>query len=648
MRLKLLLFVLLPLSLLAQTPAEIDSLVRRLPSLPDGEKPRALFPIVNYYARSDRSKAIVYRRQAIPYLQASIPGVRLYARLAEGIFYTASGRMDSAIYWLKLAKEDALKVNQPRSMAMACSALGRALITAGEPGEAVSNLMEGLRNIDKDPERELELKLRINLVWAYLELKRYRDGVDLGRKTMQLIDSAHTWIAPTLYNNIAVCYGALKRFDSAAYFVKKSLGRAKANQDNQLAANAYFILGNVYAEAGRYSEAIEQFEQAAPYREKAGNPFYIVADLYTLASTYEKTHQFDKGVQTALRALEVASRHNLLLKFENTYQVLAMNYEGLGDFKKASHYYALWAAAKDSVYRNANAEAIADMETRYQTEKKEQEIALQGATLQRTYIIIGALVLIVALIIVILLLNRSRYRRKQEVMRKEFELSVRETYISATIQSQENERKRFAQDLHDGMGQLISALRFMIGPHTTEATRTERVKQAEDVLNEMHREIRSVAFNLMPQILIRNGLVPALQEMAARLKETGKLKVSVSAFDITDRLPEVQEISLYRVVQEWINNIMKYARAKQVQVQLVRHDQEINLTIEDDGQGFDKSALDTTAGNGWKNIQSRLNLIHALWELDTRPGRQGTTFMISIPLSGNPTAPQESVQGLSV
>src|SRR5690606_12602139 len=114
---------------------------------------------------------------------------------------------------------------------------------------------------------------------------------------------------------------------------------------------------------------------------------------------------------------------------------------------------------------------------------------------------------------------------KQQIAATEKELAIRETFIDATLQSQENERKRFAQDLHDGMGQLISSLRLMVSRLDKNATIEERLsiaERSESILNNMHTEIRSIAFNLMPQTLIQHGLVPALQEMALRLNDTGK------------------------------------------------------------------------------------------------------------------------------
>jgi signal transduction histidine kinase len=185
---------------------------------------------------------------------------------------------------------------------------------------------------------------------------------------------------------------------------------------------------------------------------------------------------------------------------------------------------------------------------------------------------------------------------------------------------------------------LISSLRLMVSQVNKNSTTEERLsiaERSENILNDMHQEIRSIAFNLMPQTLIQHGLVPALKEMAIRINDTGKISVTVSEFDVPKRLHELQEISLYRVVQEWTNNVMKYANASRIEVQLVGHGEEISITMEDNGSGFDCAVLEESKGNGWKNIKSRINLIKGEIEIDSSPERKGTTVIVHLPITNS-------------
>jgi signal transduction histidine kinase len=627
----------------AQDRRTIDSLEMRLSGLKDKERATALYELVYYYLRVDNAKATQYFVETKKYSGKESPEELAYLAMAQGIYYNRTGLLDSAVLRLEQARSYAETANAPQPLVKIHSALAHTFIASGKAEKGLDHLYTALRIVNDHPDKEMEMKLRTNISWAYLELKQYRNCIRAGLENLAVMEGTeYEWIALYTYNNVAVSYGAIGQLDSAKYFIEKGIAAAEKNSDNQSLANGYFILGTIYSNAGKNELAIEQYLKARPFREKVGNPFFLVSDLYTISDLYFKLGEFRKGVEAGKEALALAEKFNLTLKFESTYLSLARNYEGLGDYKNASTYYRMYAVAKDTVYKHASTEAIAEMKTKYDTEKKERLLAVQKAELleqrtriQQTYFIIAGMAVALALVIAIFFFIKARTRRRQQLREKEQELFLREAQIHASIQSQERERKRFAQDLHDGMGQLISALRLALQGVNKNASLEQRVEvmsKGEEILNEMHHEIRSIAFNLMPQTLVQHGLVPALREMSDRVNGSGKIIVRVSAYDFPPRLSELEEISLYRVIQEWVNNVMKYANATLIQVQLIGHEEELNITIEDDGQGFDVTTLYNGTGNGWKNIHSRLNLIKGSIDIDSRAGMGGTTVTVRVPV----------------
>lgn len=621
----------------SQNPKILDSLEQKLPELSGDKKALTLYELVYGYLRVDTEKAKTYADQSREFSRIETnPSSLAYLKMAQGIYNSRRGFLDSALYYLNPARDYAIKGDNHHALVRIYAALGHTYISSGKHDQGLENMFAGLRSLDDHPDLEMELKLRTNIAWAYLELKQYRNCIQHGLQNLRRMEGTEfEWIALYTFNNVAISYGALGDLDSAQYYIAKGISAAQKSNDVQSLANGYFILGTIYSNAGKYDLAIQQYLKARPYREKVGNPLFLVSDLYTISDLYHKSGKYAEGVKAGAEALALAEKYNLQLKYEGAYLSLAQNYEGLKDFKNASKYYRLWSVAKDTVYKHANAEAIADMSAKYETEKKEQqliiqkaELAEQKAELERTYVVIGALILTLVLIVIIFLLLRGRARRKRE-------LFLREAQIQATIHSQENERRRFARDLHDGMGQLISALRLALHSINKNSSLEERhtvANKAEGLLNDMHKEIRSIAFNLMPQTLVKSGLVPALKEMSTRVTDSTNIVVRVNSFDMPDRLNELQEISLYRIIQEWINNVIKYAQATTVDVQLVGYPEEINVTIEDNGKGFDSEMLKNSQGNGWKNITSRVNLVKGIVDIDTRPERVGTTLIIRMPL----------------
>jgi two-component system, NarL family, sensor kinase len=624
--------------------ALVDSLEQRLAGISGTEKAIAYYEIINFYSRADLDVAQKYVAEFDQYLsQSKSRDLIVYKLLSQSSIDLRTGEIEHGIELLTQASIVADSLNNLHALTRINTALGYAFIASGKAEKGLDHLFKALENVEILPDREMEMKARINIPWAYLEMKQYRDCIEFGKKNLALLDDTeYEWTALYTYNNMAVAYGALKLLDSAKYFVGKGIAAASRTGDNQSLANGYFILGKIYADAGNYDDAIKQYLKARPYREKVGNPFFLASDLYAMSDLYYQKGEYAKGIAAGNEALSLAEKHNFKLKLEGAYLSLAKNYEASGDFKNSSNYYRLYAAVQDSIYHDANAKAIAEMQTRYETEKKEKQLILQQselsaqkAELQKTYIIIAALVTTLCLISVIFFLLRSRMKRKHEISEKEREIFTREIQIQASIQSQETERKRFAQDLHDGMGQLISALRLALHSVNRDSSIDDRVAmvdRGEKILNEMYREIRSIAFNLMPQTLVQQGLVPAVKEMSDRINGAGNIQVIVRSFDMPDRLSEIQEISLFRVIQEWVNNVIKYAAASNVSIQLIKHDDEINVTIEDDGRGFDVQSLNHSTGNGWKNMKSRMNLLKGSIEIDSKVNIAGSTLILSAPL----------------
>jgi signal transduction histidine kinase len=231
---------------------------------------------------------------------------------------------------------------------------------------------------------------------------------------------------------------------------------------------------------------------------------------------------------------------------------------------------------------------------------------------------------------------RTKKLQQHQAILQEQKVRLREAQINAVIESQEQERRRFASDLHDGMGQMISALQLNISSLRQQVAfekRDQLFEASEQLLVEVHDEIRNIAFNLMPPVLVKEGLVPAVQELVRKINKPGKIKASLSAFDVNGRFPQVAEISLYRVLQEFLSNIIKYSNAHEVTISFTGYEHEMVLTIEDDGDGYDLEAFQNNKeGNGWRNVHSRINLIKGSVEIDTQKGRKNSTVIITVPL----------------
>jgi PAS domain S-box-containing protein len=207
----------------------------------------------------------------------------------------------------------------------------------------------------------------------------------------------------------------------------------------------------------------------------------------------------------------------------------------------------------------------------------------------------------------------------------------------ALIEGQELERKRIAKELHDGLGQSLTAIRLHLGALESDLQQFSVKNQSsldklKFILQSTVQEVKSISRDLMPSILQDYGLVKAVEFLCQTIDDANEIQVEFQHYGMEFSLDQTQTVGLYRVAQELINNAVKHSGAQRVNVQLIGHDQSVVLLVEDDGKGFDtKSPANTHPTFGLKNIQTRVKSLAGILEIDSRPG-VGTFATVEIPV----------------
>lgn len=216
---------------------------------------------------------------------------------------------------------------------------------------------------------------------------------------------------------------------------------------------------------------------------------------------------------------------------------------------------------------------------------------------------------------------------------KAFEKHHRE----ALIEGQENERMRVSQELHDGLGQLFTAIKLNLQHLKSGIQNNDNSNDIEQRATELENnigiaiaEVKNISRNLMPDVLWQFGLKPALEDLVAKWNSTVKQKVSLELVDLNERFSPELEKALFRMCQELLNNSIRHGMPEQVYIQVINHGDSIVLMVEDDGVGFDPK--NTTKGFGLRNIWSRAEVFEGQVEIDSQPGK-GTVTTVEIPLT---------------
>jgi histidine kinase len=226
----------------------------------------------------------------------------------------------------------------------------------------------------------------------------------------------------------------------------------------------------------------------------------------------------------------------------------------------------------------------------------------------------------------------AAFRERENLLKK---INIQQTILSKeVIKTQEYERKRIAEELHDGMGYLLSTLKLNLTALKESGVddRESYLESSLNLLEDAFKELKSISNNLMPDVLLQYGLVLAVDFVCKRITNTGKVTINFKSFNINRKFRTDFEIEVFRVVQELINNALKHSGAKNMDIQFVNRNDYLVVTVEDDGKGFnfEETIKSRKKGRGLNNIIARVNFLRGTVHFDS--SERGTSIIVRIPL----------------
>lgn len=402
-----------------------------------------------------------------------------------------------------------------------------------------------------------------------------------------------------------------------------------SNAGSPLAKTKYLI-GRIYKLTGDYKTALTYSLAAVDFVAKGNSNKYDIAGYYINAGdVYRYLGNYPAAINLLKLGLKIAEDIQHRENIRDADDFLAQTYALQKKYDSAFFYYTRYVELKDSIVNNDTKMKIAGIQGQYDIAKKDREIAREQ---QIRNILIGSFIFL--LIILLLIYNGYRLKQKnsyqQSLNRQQNEL------FNVIVTTQDQERKRIAQDIHDSLGSVLSAAKLKLSSLKEtaplfSAEQLEKYQTTLSLLDEASAELRNISHNIMPASLSKLGIVAALQNLIGKISPHSGLKIHFTAHGFEGRLEESTEISIYRILLELINNIVKHAGAGKVTVQMIKYPSYVNLTVEDNGRGFDyEKALEQKKGIGLGNILSRVEYLNGTMNLDSSTGK-GTTVIIDIP-----------------
>ncbi len=461
-------------------------------------------------------------------------------------------------------------------------------------------------------------------------------------------------------NNLSTVFIDFNQYDSAEFYINKGITNAKYLEDDGLMAELLSNLTLVYKNTNQYDKAFQSIKKVIEIDQSSELYNYVAEDYYTLSTLWQVTARNDSALFYLNHALLILDTING--NSELTPDIYFKPTDLLRDiYKSKSEIFATtgkWDSAYDNFIKYYTRDTLINnlksqyhlnfVETIFDSDKKSTLLTLKESEIKRESLgkrislIISFSLLLLLIIGTVSFLQQKRINKKKSLLAQqqiESILSDQELKsINAMLEGQDNERKRIAEDLHDRVGSILSTVKLYFGSLNTKIDtyqdeNKKQYDQANTLLDEAVQEVRRISHNLISGILMKFGLVPALKDLCDTVEGTQQLKINLKVFNVDERMDGQTEISIYRIIQELLSNVLKHAKATEVTISLTRNDGNLNIIIEDNGKGFDTNM--NYEGIGLKNILSRVEKLNGQVKFDSVIDR-GTTVIIDLPVDETP------------
>jgi two-component system, NarL family, sensor kinase len=615
----------------------VDSLETRLKEkLSTTEEVSILSELCWQYRQLNQNKALAYGKKAVSLATTNGDKTALSKALNDlSIIYIDKTELDTAILLLNNALAIRKELRDTLGQAAIYNKLGIIYQNRQDLRSALDN---ALRALELFEQLKMQAHVRTtlnNIGIIHYNLHNYDKSLEIHTNLLKLRKDAGDkyGLGQTLVN-LGNVYGARGDTTTAIAYYEDAANTFRSldrQEELAVALNNFAAYCNAL---GRYADAQKAVSESLSIRRTLNNPKEICSALIMLGELKSKTNENTAAIKHLNEAISISKRYSLPQE-RSCYQKLAAVYRNLHNADSVFRYYQLYESMNTLLYEENLKNEVAELQTKYETEKKEQAIqSLSNANMiqqlqlsrERTYFLGGG-----AIIILLALFGwqfqRSR-RLSEKIQHEENLKKEQERAARAIIESELNERRRIAAELHDGVIQTFVTARLNLSTEAMQEKKSDRYQSVLQLIDEGCSELRTISHTMMPESLMKKGLAAALHDLASRIDDSVlDIRLNISGMD--KRLDTAIEASIYRIVQECLSNTLKHAKATRLDIQLVVEEQKVDLMIEDNGVGFD-SAAKSYSGIGLQNIRSRVNLLSGELELSSAPG-QGTLISIMLP-----------------
>lgn len=524
--------------------------------------------------------------------------------------------------------------------AMALSYYYKALATISKKSTKDIPKPEKPRTVDS-----ITIYNNIGLIWGNLgDLNYALQTFKIAEKIIERNNDIRQ--AGSLYINIASCYNELGNVLLAEEYYNKALAAAiKANKRVvSVKINRFTGLSNIARKKKEYSKALKYLDSTESIQEEPIEPAYVLANRkLSKGSIYLDMKKYSLAKPLLIDGYTMAKKIQRVNLLTEAQPVLAKLYAMTGEYKMAYDLLLDYTVMKDTLLKLEQANSVKVVTEALMADKDRDmlaqtlEITRQKNKIQEKNFWIAGIILCSLLLVAVSFVFVRNYRHKQAIQQSliyQLQQTQEINQLKAQVRGEEQERQRIARELHDNIAAQLWGIKLNVDNiqqlNKQNGNYDKKLASVFQQLTDAAQDVRKTAHNLMPDLLLEEGLATALASICEKIGKNTQLEVDFQEYGVLPRLDKDIELSIYRMVQELIQNVLKHATdATLMLVQLSCAGSMLNVTVEDNGTVFNMK--DKTDGTGLQQIRKRVSSLKGYFDLQNRPGK-GTTAYIEFDL----------------
>lgn len=568
-----------------------------------------------------------------------------------GSIYTNLYYHDSAVYYTRLAENEALKANDSFLLVHCYSNFATQYRYQNDYETSLEYAIKGAKIAERSSDSSIIKiipKLYLDIGNNLIAQKHFLKAIEYDKKALEYTNYPEEQrYRILLLLEIADAYLKLQQTTEAGKYISMAVKENDLLDNIILDIQTCATQGFYFDKLGKPNLALKAYLYSYRLCDSAKNDNLKSEVANNIALNYISQKQYSKALPFAEEANALSVRLKQHRIAANSFAALKTIAAALGNYELALKYADQFKNYSDSTINEETQKQSVSLEKKYETEKKEKEIAdltvsniaKELEVFKRNRLLLGGGLTAFSLLIILVLLFRN-IQQKQLLVRKENILHQEQIEflkkqqqvlsLQSMVNGQEAERSRIAKDLHDGLGGLFSTIKMYSSTlqHELPSLKSnELFTKSYELIDTASEEVRRIAHNMMPEGLMKLGLMHALEDMCSNISAAKQLQVKLQSYGMEKRMNPSTEIMLYRIVQELLTNIIKHAQATRVIVQFNREEDRLTVTVEDNGRGFNLQESDGKKHSGLETIKSRVNYLNGQISIDSE-NEVGTTVLM--------------------